>query len=276
MRRAAGDADLRRQQHVCGRSSTPCAICTRLSIFVPAPIRVSPTAGRSIVEFAPISTSSSMTTPPICGIFWCVPSGVAARSRSRRCRSRRRSGGRRDVPMIDALANRDVRVDDAVVADRARPGRSRRADETTVRAPIRAPPPIDRNGPIDDAAPITASGSTTAAGMDAGVQGARPARTEPSACANAQIRMRRCAASRTAPASSPSARMTADARVASKRRARSAGWRRRSGRPARLDSSPATPAISSRRRLRGDSARRSAISRSVTAAYSARWRASGA
>ena len=30
-------------------SVTPCAICTRLSIFVPAPIRVSPTAGRSIV-----------------------------------------------------------------------------------------------------------------------------------------------------------------------------------------------------------------------------------
>ena len=40
--------------------ATPCAMCTRLSIFVPARIRVSPIAGRSIVEFAPISTSSSI------------------------------------------------------------------------------------------------------------------------------------------------------------------------------------------------------------------------
>ena len=43
-------------------STTPCAICTRLSIFVPALMRVSPTAGRSIVVLAPISTSSSITT----------------------------------------------------------------------------------------------------------------------------------------------------------------------------------------------------------------------
>ena len=61
MRRAAGDADLRRQQHVLP-TPTPCAICTRLSILVPAPIRVSPTAGRSMVVLAPISTSSSITT----------------------------------------------------------------------------------------------------------------------------------------------------------------------------------------------------------------------
>ena len=32
---------------------TPCATCTRLSIFVPALMRVSPTAGRSTVVFAP-------------------------------------------------------------------------------------------------------------------------------------------------------------------------------------------------------------------------------
>ena len=48
---------------------TPCAICTRLSILLPAPTRVSPTAGRSIAELAPISTSSSITTPPTCGIL---------------------------------------------------------------------------------------------------------------------------------------------------------------------------------------------------------------
>jgi hypothetical protein len=35
-----------------------------LSIFVPEPIRVSPTAGRSTVALAPISTSSSTTTRP--------------------------------------------------------------------------------------------------------------------------------------------------------------------------------------------------------------------
>ena len=72
-RRAAGDPDLRREQHA-RPIATPCATCTRLSIFVPAPIRVSPIAGRSIVEFAPISTSSSITTSPCCGIFRCVPS----------------------------------------------------------------------------------------------------------------------------------------------------------------------------------------------------------
>ena len=32
---AAGNADLRRQQRRCWPSTTPCAICTRLSIFVP-------------------------------------------------------------------------------------------------------------------------------------------------------------------------------------------------------------------------------------------------
>ena len=59
-------------------SRTPCPTCTRLSIFVPAWIRVSPIAGRSIATCAPISTSSSMTTPPTCGIFRCVPSGRSA------------------------------------------------------------------------------------------------------------------------------------------------------------------------------------------------------
>src|SRR5580698_7595094 len=41
-----------------------CPICTRLSIFVPRPIRVSPSAPRSIVVFAPISTSSSTHKRP--------------------------------------------------------------------------------------------------------------------------------------------------------------------------------------------------------------------
>ena len=68
-RRAAGDPDLSGKQRRARRRVTPCAICTRLSIFAPAPIRVSPTAGRSMVVFAPISTSSSITTSPTCGIL---------------------------------------------------------------------------------------------------------------------------------------------------------------------------------------------------------------
>ena len=58
---------------------TPWAICTRLSILAPARIRVSPTAGRSMVVLAPISTSSSITTGPTCGIFSWVPSARCAK-----------------------------------------------------------------------------------------------------------------------------------------------------------------------------------------------------
>ena len=56
--------------------TTPCPICTRLSIFVPAQIRVSPTAGRSIVVFAPISTSSSMTTSALLRDLQVRPVGL--------------------------------------------------------------------------------------------------------------------------------------------------------------------------------------------------------
>ena len=119
---AAGDADLRGEQRRGGRRVTPWAICTRLSIFVPAPIRVSPTAGRSIVVLAPISTSSSITTSACCGIFRCVPSACGANPNP-------------SLPMTapscsddavaddDALANRDLRVDHAVVADPRAAGR---------------------------------------------------------------------------------------------------------------------------------------------------------
>ena len=44
-----------------------CAMCTRLSIFVPWPMRVSPSAPLSIVTLAPIQTSSSITSRPCCG-----------------------------------------------------------------------------------------------------------------------------------------------------------------------------------------------------------------
>jgi hypothetical protein len=46
-----------------------CPIWTRLSIFAPRLMRVSPTDAQSIAVFAPISTSSSRTTRPTCGIF---------------------------------------------------------------------------------------------------------------------------------------------------------------------------------------------------------------
>src|SRR6185437_9940162 len=48
-------------------------ICTRLSIFVPRPIRVVSSAPRSMVVFAPISTSSPISSFPICGNFSCRP-----------------------------------------------------------------------------------------------------------------------------------------------------------------------------------------------------------
>ena len=43
--------------------------CTRLSILVPRPMRVSLMEARSMAARAPISTSSSTTTIPTCGIF---------------------------------------------------------------------------------------------------------------------------------------------------------------------------------------------------------------
>ena len=43
--------------------------CTRLSSLVRGPMRVSPRAARSMAVSAPISTSSSITTMPTCGIL---------------------------------------------------------------------------------------------------------------------------------------------------------------------------------------------------------------
>ncbi|MBK7877967.1 MAG: hypothetical protein IPJ77_20005 [Planctomycetes bacterium] len=50
-------------------TTTLCAMCTRLSILTPRPMRVAPKRPRSIAAFAPISTSSSTTTLPHCGIL---------------------------------------------------------------------------------------------------------------------------------------------------------------------------------------------------------------
>ena len=56
---------------------TLCATWTRLSIFVPRPITVVPREARSIVTFAPISTSSSILRLPTWGILRCFPPDVA-------------------------------------------------------------------------------------------------------------------------------------------------------------------------------------------------------
>jgi len=46
-------------------------IWTKLSIFVPAPTRVTPKRARSTHELAPISTSAPISTMPTWGILWC-------------------------------------------------------------------------------------------------------------------------------------------------------------------------------------------------------------
>ena len=95
---------------------TPCAMCTRLSILVPARIRVSPTAGRSIVELAPISTSSSMTTSAVLRDLQMRAVGLL---REPEAVAADHGAVVQDDAVADdhALADRDVRVDDAVVAD---------------------------------------------------------------------------------------------------------------------------------------------------------------
>jgi hypothetical protein len=52
-------------------------IWTRLSIFVWSPISVVPMEPRSIVTFAPISTSAPITQWPTCGIFRGTPPTAA-------------------------------------------------------------------------------------------------------------------------------------------------------------------------------------------------------
>ena len=56
-----------------------CAIWTRLSIFVPSPTVVEPNLARSMQELAPISTSSPMTTFPMCGTLTSPVSSFAVR-----------------------------------------------------------------------------------------------------------------------------------------------------------------------------------------------------
>ena len=117
---------------------TLCAICTRLSMRVPAPMTVSSSAPRSTVVLAPISTSSSITTRPSCGTVW-KPSG---------------GDGEAEAVLADADAGIDVDpVADQRVRQRWHAGRSARRGRSPRRR--RSPPaaPIRPRGPIDDILP---------------------------------------------------------------------------------------------------------------------------
>ena len=90
--------------------------------MVPAPIRVSPTAGRSIVVFAPISTSSSIDDV---GVLRDLEMRAVRLADEAEPVAADHRAVLQDHAMADrdALANRHVRVHDAVVADASRPDR---------------------------------------------------------------------------------------------------------------------------------------------------------
>src|SRR5215218_3832091 len=64
----------------CGPIFVPWPTATRSLNLVPRPMTVLPSVARSMEQLAPISTSSSITTLPTCGILWCAttPSGPLA------------------------------------------------------------------------------------------------------------------------------------------------------------------------------------------------------
>ena len=66
------------QRIQCRPTCTLCPTWTRLSILVPAPIRVSPSVARSIVELAPDLDVRPRSPPrPTCGTLWWTPPCVA-------------------------------------------------------------------------------------------------------------------------------------------------------------------------------------------------------
>ena len=161
--RAAGDAD-------CAASSTlrpiftPCATCTRLSIFVPRrcasrrrPADRPPCARRS-------RRRPRSTTRPTCGIFWCVPSGAA-----REAEAVAADDGR--VLQDDAIADRDAAREStrareiAVGADR-RVGADDdvRVDDDRARADARARRRSTAKAPIETSGPTSPSDRSTPAG----------------------------------------------------------------------------------------------------------------
>ena len=125
-----------------------------------------------------------MTTSACCGILRCVPSGCLTKPKpslpitAPSCTTTR-------WPIDDALANRDVRVHDAVVAD----ARARTDDDVGIddgaRADRRAGGPIVTNGPIDTSGPSVASGATALSGSTP-FAGGVACTSRPTACANAR------------------------------------------------------------------------------------------
>ena len=127
-----------------------CPICTRLSILVPRPIRVSPSVPRSTVEFAPISTSSSIHDAADVVDLGEPAALLRRRSRSRRRRSRRRAGARRDRRAPTPPRSRSARGSRSP-RRRAPRRRARRPGAARVRAPD-----LGARGPPRSAAPIDA------------------------------------------------------------------------------------------------------------------------
>ena len=162
---------------------TPCPTCTRLSIFVPALMRVSPTAGRSTVVFAPSSTSFSITTEATCGIFSCDPSLRRTKpypsppTTTPFCRMTR-------SPMVIRSRTETLEWMTQSLPITA-PGPMVTFGKITVRSPIDAASPMEVNGPIDTSRPsrtvaaTAAIACTPAAGRHAGAK-------SPTARANAR------------------------------------------------------------------------------------------
>ena len=209
------------------RPRTPCAICTRLSILVPGLIRVSPTAGRSIVVFAPISTSSSITTvgdlrdllvravvacaKPKPSLPMTAPSWMThARADRRRARGWRRAR---------AAGSRARATAPAPITACA---------WTIVRAPMRAPALDD-----DERVRSTTSSSSDRVGGDERERDERPARaaprgySKPRRAREGEIRIRRREERRTARRRRRRLTITADARDDGELRRRISGWRER-------------------------------------------------
>src|SRR5207249_2494365 len=152
----------------CSPTSTLCPIWTRLSILVPRRTMVSPKVARSIVVLAPISTSSSMTTPPVCGILrWRAPSKAnpkpSAPMTAPGCTSTRRPSR---APASSVTCGPSTQ-----------PSPTSTSGPTYVSAPTRAPDPmrapasITASGPTAAVASTRASAATTALASTPGSSG---------------------------------------------------------------------------------------------------------
>ena len=122
---------------------TLCPTCTRLSSLVRSPIRVSSSAPRSIVQFAPISTSAPITQPPTCGTLY-APSGPGTYPKP-------------SVPMRAPACTRTR-------SPSSTPWRMETAWPSRQSTPRRAPRPMSVPGPTHVPRPIRAPCSTTTPG----------------------------------------------------------------------------------------------------------------